>query len=197
MRGVHPPYLQTIHTLWNTDQPKAAGMAIFERIPRELRPRWAADSLRFAMSVVHPAFSAPDAAIINAVLTFADQRLPLPTLDPAAADTAHTVFDRTRSYVLAHAQEHDTTQHWCFHLTENVAKVSYNAYGFPRPFDHDAGWWVAIDLYQFAKSLSNATIAARALDCLTAPQYLQLTQPIRCNPDCSTCAWLATFEESV
>jgi len=58
-------------------------------------------------------------------------------------------------------------EHGILYLAENVAKVAYNASGCPRPFDHDAGWWVAACARWIVERSADAGLEARVWAALT------------------------------
>jgi hypothetical protein len=72
-------------------------------------------------------------------------------------------------------------------LAENATKVTYNAYGYPAPFDHDVGWWVVANLAHVAAKVNEAAFAAKAWSLMSNKEYVKLKAPIMCHPACPVC----------
>ncbi len=178
--------------LWDQGNFLEAGMVLFERIPLSLRPLWGADLLVFASQRISKV------AQIEQVIAFA--RTPGEWADNNdsidKAKLAHNFFDSVRLLTLEEQQKGSEDELYgnVLLLTENVAKVTYNAYGYRAPFDHDAGWWIVANLRRITDLVSNPDFSAASWKVLTNETYIELEMPIRCNPQCPTCLWLQTFE---
>ena len=72
-------------------------------------------------------------------------------------------------------------------LAENVAKVTYNAYGYAAPFDHDAGWFIGAIFLSVAEQVKDDEFNTKAWSILSNEKYITLTTPEICNPYCRVC----------
>src|SRR5215510_11282881 len=129
--------------LWDEGNLLEAGMVLFERIPLPFRSLWGADILAFASQRIS------GIAQIQDVIAFA--RTPSEWADTTSKDKgkkAHNFFNSVRLLTLEEERK-DSKENLYINmllLAENVAKVTYNAYGYGAPFDHDAGWWIIANL---------------------------------------------------
>jgi len=168
-----------------------AGMILFERIPLPFRPLWGADMLAFASQRVSGVTQIQD------VIAFA--RTPSEWADTASKDTgkkAHNFFDSVRRLTLEEERKDkkDNLYINMLLLAENVAKLTYNAYGYGAPFDHHAGWWIIANIKRITDIVNETDFSATAWKVLTNEAYIELETPTRCNPHCPTCLWLQTFD---
>jgi len=174
--------------LWNANHPLEVGRLLFERIPREARPAWAAEILEVARGRIPPI---PE---VEAVIVFARSPETWGNGSDSKSREAHNFFGAVRQYALKHKSK-DTLLQNVLSLAENVAKVTYNAYGYGAPFDHNAGWRIAANLKNIIMTSSDAEFAERAWATFAQGQYIQADEPVRCNPFCSTCmSGKLTFE---
>ena len=177
---------------WDTGDLIEAGRLLFERIPCASRPFWGADILEFASQRVS---KAPD---IQNVITFA--RTPEEWANSTSREkrsNAHDFFNAVRQITLEEDRKDNADQVYrnVLLLAENVAKVTYNAYGYHAPFDHDAGWWVVSILKNVVDLVNDTDFSTTAWKVLTNEAYIELETPTRCNPYCTTCNnGLQTFE---
>jgi hypothetical protein len=128
------------------------GQTIFESVPTEMRPKWAAEILRASLSrsgIPHSAFK--------------------PVLECATRKSdwkkAHDVFSRMRKKTLALESSPNLSdeKHLLLrnlYLAENVAKVIYNGSNPPDPFDEDSGWWITLCLKSILDSLNRENVPA-------------------------------------
>src|SRR6185503_4552924 len=68
---------------------------------------------------------------------------------PTRWSEAHSCFGALRRLTLAAEQEKPSTKTnhlFLLYLAENIAKLTYNAGGYPAPFDPDSGWWIPQNL---------------------------------------------------
>ena len=177
--------------LWDKSNPIESGKVLFERIPRPFRPLWGADILEFASQRISGVTQIKD------VIAFA--RTPDEWTNNTSAEKrtkAHNFFNSLRRLTLEEEQKGSKDKLYIniLFLAENIAKVTYNAYGYRAPFDHDAGWWVVANLKGIADIVNDIDFSATAWKVLTHQEYIELETPTRCNPHCSTCRWLQTFE---
>lgn len=160
--------------LWESGRPGEAGCELYERIPKIHWPGWAVDVLELVALQVSPI---PQ---VQAVLAFAR--------DPEKWRhehylLAHQVFDAVRQCSIEH-QPPDRLGEAVLILAENVAKVTYNAYGYPAPFDHHAAWKIAQVLQSFANHLDDPEFSVQAWVALGRDNFLMLDWPIICHPTC-------------
>lgn len=149
-------FLDQAWPLWRAGQLIDAGHLLFESMPEQDQPRWAIRLLKFAV-----ARSGISSAPVENLLRIAD--------DPARWGEAHDAFRQLRRAGLALDRQNLTDeQHLLLRLLcvgEITAKVVYNASGFPAPFDHDAGWWVASIFAHFLDRTGDATEQAWVMLC--------------------------------
>jgi hypothetical protein len=121
--------------LWNDGRPRDAGRLIFEDLPNDARPKWAAGILRLVLqrSKVKP-------ALFEDVLAMADH--------PRRWSSGHEMFSRLRKEVLRlenrriSLSESEQQLSYVLALAELVAKVTYNATQPSDEFDEDSGWYI-------------------------------------------------------
>jgi hypothetical protein len=183
--------VRAIEDCWKSGDMLKVGVLVFERIPKALRPAWGADLLELASQ------HSLKVKEIESVIQFART----PTHWAGGSDDksrkAHEFFGAVRDLTLIHDEENkDDVYGDILVLAENVAKVTYNAYDYAAPFDHEAGWWIPSLLKKIVDKIDDAEFSTRVWEALTNETYLELETPIRCNPFCSTCGWLIAFEIS-
>jgi hypothetical protein len=121
--------------LWKEGQALDAGKLIFESLPLELRPQWAARVLRLVVDR-----TGVTGQLIERVIGIANT--------PSDWGKAHDAFSALRKTTLELEQlrvrgaEQDLLlNHLLF--AELVAKVTYNSTSPPDEFDEESGWWIA------------------------------------------------------
>ena len=174
---------------WNAGRLLQAGMILYERIPRWDRPAWGADVLSLAQSRV---FLLPE---VETVIAFARNPAYWGEGLGEKQEEAHRVFDTVREHRLQQ-ENAGRLQEALLSLAENVAKVTYNVYGYAAPFDHDAGWHIAGNAKVIAEEVGDPGFASEVWVSLCREQYINLDQPVRCNPFCAGCGLLFAFEIS-
>ncbi len=121
---------------WSSGQPLEAGRLIFENLPTEVRPKWAASILRLVTNR-----SGASSEAFEQVLYDAEHQ-------SMWAD-GHRAFDTLRQSTLrlegrrGRLDDGEQLQISVLSLAELVAKVTYNAANPADPFDEDSGWWIA------------------------------------------------------
>jgi hypothetical protein len=144
MPGDSLGYLEIARGHWRDGQALEAGRLIFENLPPETRPKWAAGVLRLVIEKAGVAKSQ-----FERTLYTADH--------PRKWACGHRCFDSLRRKVLkfdelqrsGRLSKDDELVHHVLLLAELVAKVTYNAADPPDPFDEDSGWWLAPGLKGF------------------------------------------------
>lgn len=144
MPNHHSNHLVQAAENWRVGRPLEAGRLIFENLPPDVRPQWAARILRLVLTR-----SGIESSLFAQVLHTADHQ--------AMWGNGHRVFSTLRASVL----ELDELEGRCgltkeqellrsiLSLAELVAKVTYNAVNPPDEFDEDSGWWIAAFLRGF------------------------------------------------
>ena len=122
-------YLAQAKRDWEAGRALDAGRLLYERVPKQQRPGWAARVLDLVRDL------APKTPEVEQILEIAR--------DPARWPEAHPAFQTVRRLTL---ETKDPLVESVLSLAEKVAKVTYNASGGSAPFEHDAGWRVASDL---------------------------------------------------
>ena len=155
------PLLSEARRLWKDGHALEAGQLIFESLPAETRPRWAARVLRLAVDRTGVQSQAIERAIDIANT-------------PSEWGKAHDAFDSLRDKTLELDQQGALSpeqtlllEHLC--LAELVAKVTYSATNPDDEFDEDSGWWIAPCLKHILdfvndENFSRAAWGALALD---------------------------------
>jgi hypothetical protein len=158
---------------WDEGFPRRTGMVIFECIPLDDRPLWAADLLEAVYSHI------PPIPQVTAVLEFATK----PELWPhSRRHEAHGIFDAVRDINLT---SDESAHYQILDLAEDAAGITYTARQYPAPFDHARGWRIVELLYHLIKTL--ALDETDAWQIVANKRYILLDAPIRCNPGCPTC----------
>lgn len=139
--------LAHVRGLWEAGRYLEAGRVVYEDLPRERRPVWAASMLA---AVCRYAPSTPE---IDAVLEVART--------PVRWHEGHDVFDAVRRRTL---QMHgrDRVYEAVLMLAENTAKVIYNATLPSAPFDADSGWWLVPNLMAVCALAQDPALTERA-----------------------------------
>lgn len=135
---------------WNSGDPLRAGRVLFEAIPANQRPEWAANTLQFAMK----ALDIEEAYLVRALNT---------ARDTSRWKEGHKLLDSIRTQTLrleskeakAALDIRETRLLYLTHIAELVAKVSYNASDPVGPFDRDSGWYLAVLLSKLADLLED------------------------------------------
>ncbi len=123
-------YLAQAQRDWEAGRALDAGRVLYEHMPRQQRPAWAAHVLEFVKALV------PKTPEIERLLEIAR--------NPAKWPEAQEAFKAVRGLKVA---AKDPLLEATLALAETVAKVTYNGSGRPTPFDQHSGWRVASDLH--------------------------------------------------
>jgi hypothetical protein len=115
---------------WNSGDALFAGKIVYEQLPIQERPLWAARLLSRCAKVI------PSVAAVEKVIEVA--------LTPSLWPGAREAFDAVRALTLKNERGQASSVLYApvLSLAENTAKVTYNATGLPAPYDHNAGWKV-------------------------------------------------------
>ncbi len=122
-------------SLWKGGQALDAGRLIFENLPVERRPQWAARVMRLVLDR-----TAVKSQPIEHAICLANT--------PSEWSKAHDAFSALRRATLdmeqleARTPQQDLLLNHLL-LAELVAKVTYNSTNPPDEFDEDSGWWIA------------------------------------------------------
>jgi hypothetical protein len=180
-------HLEQAAEYWRTGAPYEAGRQIFENLPNEARPKWAARILRLVLarsgvrpSRVEEARPKWAVSVLRSVLACIGVRSVLFEHVLYVADhrwqwwRGHRAFDKLRDSVLWLETQRETlglTEKQkllvsLLDLAELVAKVTYNATGPPDPFDEDAGWWIVARLRGFVEWFDDERFSEEAWSAL-------------------------------
>jgi len=146
--------LKRAYDLWMSDQALEVGKIIYERLPDEIRPIWAATVLEFALPFVT---MRPEMERLLEMVKNKEQR-----------KDAHKLFEVIRSLTLceerskAPRSRQATIDFSALYLAENVAKIVYNASNPDDPFDHDTGWWIPVCLSHLIQKIGNGELMEQA-----------------------------------
>jgi hypothetical protein len=157
-------------TFWDNEHLLEAGKLIFESIPVELRHVWAASILEFAYAHF------PAVPEIDAILEYARN----PDKWSVGKESKYLA---ARQLVNA-VNLHDNS---LFELATQVGKVVYTAQQYPTPFDHSAGWQIAVALKRLAEQIIDPGLEERAWSILCNQSLLELETPVMCHPGCPLC----------
>ncbi len=170
--------IQKAQKFWDTGRYLEVGVLLFERIPRKYRPTWGAEILELACE-----FGAPSAEI-EAVFELARNSDKWGQGESGNWQEAHRIVDKVNAL---HYQSKESLSKNIFTLAKNVAKVIYNAYSYPAPFDHSAGWEMAGNLWQVINLVNNPDFSTKAWASLCNKRFIELETPIVCCPGCPVC----------
>ena len=131
-------YLNKACQYWREGQTLEAGRLIFEHLPREARPNWAANILRLVIERTEV-----NSPVIERIMHIASH--------PSEWKEAHGAFSLARGLTmklnkLQSRSAKDTLLLQHIGLAELVAKVAYNATNPVDEFDEDSGWWITVSL---------------------------------------------------
>ena len=135
---------------WSSGDSLEAGRLIYEQISSDQRPLWAASILDLCRSLI------PAVPEIDAIYDIA--------LNRSRWKAAHAAFWPVRDLTLKAERSKSTDPLYAgiLYVTENAAKVTYNASGDPAPFDDDAGWWLVSNLRHVADKVNDPEFERRA-----------------------------------
>ena len=142
--------IDELKRLWNGGRGVEVGGVLYEALPNDLRPAWAAEILALCGSQL------PPIPVVEAVVAIGR--------DPRRWGEGHAAFRKVRELTLAEERSRRGGQAYecLLFVAENAATVVYNASGRPAPFDHDAGYWLAACLRQFSEQIASAEFQEQA-----------------------------------
>src|SRR5262249_32697436 len=144
---------------WDNSRPSDCGPIIFDHISRKNRPLWAADILDLAKGRI------PVVPSVELVLNFARQ--PEQWILKTRIE-AHDVVRAVQRFRHERQFPHGSLFDRVLGLAVNVAKVTFNARGYPGGFDHDAGWYIASYLKAIVDKVNDPVFAENAWNALCA-----------------------------
>ena len=162
--------LQRARDFWDDGQPYQTGKVIFECIPVDRRHVWAYDILNLA----YPYFARDPR--VDALLEFAR--------DPLNWGVGQGGRDLEAHRIVCDVNTH---QNLIFCLAAQAGKIVYTAQQYPAPFDHAAGWKIAVALWQIDRKLCDHEFDAQAWSILANQALILLEQPMMCHPACPSC----------
>lgn len=131
------------------------GRALYEPLKPAERVDWATGILTFCVRY------SPSAPAIDRIVGLARV--------PSDWRLAHAAFSDVRNMTLVaegRGISIDPRLKSLLYVTENTAKVIYNASNEPAPFDHDAGWWVVPCFEHFLATVAVAAATNGGLQLL-------------------------------
>jgi len=165
--------VQEAREYWDGGQPYQAGRTLFEHIPLESRHTWAYQLLMLA----RPYF--PRDPQVEAILEFTRCPQSWGQGRPDPCDQARRII---------HDVDARRSHSPIFALAAQAGKLSYTAQRYPQPFDHDAGWKLAVPAWHIARKSCDNELAGQLWSALANQGLLLLDLPIMCHPACPTCA---------
>jgi hypothetical protein len=141
------------HEHWMADnRPFELGRLLYDNLPTEKRPQWAASILRLAYTRTRIVSE------IDFLLTIAE--------DPKRWNEALQALDSLRGITLV---DRNALHYEIVDMAQKVAKVTHNASGQPDPFPNDIGCRMIVDLHQIVNLVDNNAFTAHVWDKLIAP----------------------------
>jgi len=143
-------FINEAFVYWSTGNALEAGRLIYEQLPNNQRPLWAAKILNLGRQLI------PTVSEIDTVYKIA--------LNRSRWREAHSAFSRVRELTLAFEKSNsqDFIYGGVLYLAENTAKVSYNASENPAPFDYDSGWWIVSNLRFLVEKVGDSDFESKA-----------------------------------
>jgi len=179
--------INIVRSHWETECYPKAGLILYERIDRKNRPLWVADILCATHGYITPISQVED------IIAFATNPILWGDGSITKRPEAHDFFNVARTAMNQSTNE-DILRKPTLLLAENAAKITYNAYGYEAPFDHDAGWCIVENVLDLKKAVNNPEFTVKIWEALCQEKYITLDQPIRCNPYCKVCSMLDSFD---
>jgi hypothetical protein len=141
------------HEHWMADnRPLELGRVLYDNLPTEKRPLWAASLLRLAYTRTR-------------LIPEIDQLLDI-VENPTRWNEALEALDSLRGTTLL---DRNALHLEVVDLAQKVAKVTHNASGQPDPFPNDTGYRMIVDLHQIVNLVNNTDFTAHVWDKLIAP----------------------------
>lgn len=122
---------------WDRAEALEVGRTVYEALTVTERPTWAARLLRLCLTQLE---DPPQQVVHVADLAEAPRRW----------TEAHEAFQAVRQLTLrAERRPRIEREALILYVAENVAKITYSASGAPAPFDHNAGWWLLMNVREY------------------------------------------------
>jgi hypothetical protein len=145
-------------TAWLAGRHLDCGRVIYESLTPHQRVRWASAVLSFCIE------HSPSVPEVNSVAALAQ--------DENSWPLAHAAFSSVRAVTLIEEKSPgslDPRSARLLAVAENTAKVIYNASQASAPFDHDAGWWLAVCFADFIASTQETELRSLGTSVLLTP----------------------------
>jgi len=142
--------MEEAYKLWSSGNSLEAGRLIYDQIPNDERPSWAAEILDLCRGLI------PRVPEIDAIHEIASDRSRWPEAFESFRSVRQLTLKAERSSSI------DAVYASILFVTENVAKVTYNASHGPAPFDHDAGCWLVCNLHHIADLVGTHEFESKA-----------------------------------
>lgn len=151
-----------VRELWFSGAGLEAGKLIFEAMPVADTPKWAAIILQLCCSQSKPPKE------VGTTYQYALRR--------RKWKHANNAFNKLRARTLKYERSPthpDPLYGALLHVSEAVAKITYNASGGPAPFDADSGWWLSESLRRFSELTGSKVFQEAAFNLLISPLLTQ------------------------
>jgi len=119
---------------WQEGKALEAGRILFELLPPQDRPLWAADILDFCRALI------PSIVEVDTVSAVAK--------DQQRWMQGHKAFQAVRGLLLKadNSGQTESLSYSVLFVAENADKLAHNASHPPDRFDEDTGWWLMVNL---------------------------------------------------
>ena len=159
--------------LWDGDEKGKSIDILYEAIPLDLRPKWLTEILLSVQMLI------PDLATLDEIIKLSEQDIDWNEISP------HEIL-----YAIEEAggtQDSGSVYH--IHLLAYyVGKQIVNVKGYQAPFDHINLFLVPHEMEQIAKLIDDdGTLLQSMWEILSNLEFIQLEEPIMCNPNCVLC----------
>jgi hypothetical protein len=140
---------------WSSGQTLEAGRILYEYLPNNQRPLWAARILAHCLQLIRSVRE------IDTIYEIA--------MDKTRWKEAHEAFGALRELTLKAERSKSNYEIYAgiLSLAENTAKVAYNASGEAAPFDHNAGWRIISNLRHIVDKVKDVEFEVMAWETAT------------------------------
>jgi len=144
-----------VSNCWSSGRAFEAGRILYEYLPNDQRPLWAARILAHCLQLIRSVRE------IDTIYEIA--------MDKTRWKEAHEAFGALREFALNPERSRSTDEIYAgvLDLAENTAKVAYNASGEAAPFDHNAGWRIISNLRHIVDKVNDIEFEVRVWETAT------------------------------
>ena len=177
--------IQEFQEYWDAGEFLEAGILLFERIPRNLRPVWSTNLLEIVYKYGSPSEE------VEAVIDLGRKPTEWINLNTDQYLETHNIV---KAVNVLHSVAEEPLPKAIFTLARNVGKVIYNVYGYSAPFDHSAGWQIVENLKQVVDLVDNPDFTTKVWSFLCDEEFIELAVPVECSRGCPVCHSLFNVE---